>query len=172
MSLKKTQAENDSRDPIIVEAQRYRDQRANTYREQALKIYPWICARCGREFSGKKLRELTVHHRDHNHDNNPPDGSNWELLCLYCHENEHARQQVADAYGAATPGEERYCQVDEKLVDRPPRCWAPTRREPAMLGIETGRQPQLDCEHDPPACRGRSVTPVGAGGRWPDPQLD
>ena len=59
MSLKKTQAENDSRDPIIVEAQRYRDQRANTYREQALKIYPWICARCGREFSGKKLRELT-----------------------------------------------------------------------------------------------------------------
>ena len=74
MSLKKTQAENDSRDPIIVEAQRYRDQRANTYREQALKIYPWICARCGREFSGKKLRELTVHHRDHNHDNNPPDG--------------------------------------------------------------------------------------------------
>ena len=107
MSLKKTQAENDSRDPIIVEAQRYRDQRANPYREQALKIYPWICARCGREFSGKKLRELTVHHRDHNHDNNPPDGSNWELLCLYCHENEHARQQVADAYGAATPGEER-----------------------------------------------------------------
>ena len=49
MSLKKTQAENDSRDPIIVEAQRYRDQRANTYREQALKIYPWICARCGRD---------------------------------------------------------------------------------------------------------------------------
>ena len=107
MSLKKTQAENDSRDPIIVEAQRHRDQRANTYREQALKIYPWICARCGREFSGKKLRELTVHHRDHNHDNNPLDGSNWELLCLYCHDNEHARQQVADAYGAATPSEER-----------------------------------------------------------------
>ena len=72
MSLKKTQAENDSRDPIIVEAQRYRDQRANTYREQALKIYPWICARCGREFSGKKLRELTVHHRDHNHDCSAP----------------------------------------------------------------------------------------------------
>jgi len=76
-------------------------------RAQALKLYPWICARCGREFSGKKLRELTVHHKDHNHDYNPPDGSNWELLCLYCHENEHARQQVADAYGEATPGEER-----------------------------------------------------------------
>ncbi|MFA7667514.1 MAG: HNH endonuclease, partial [Burkholderiaceae bacterium] len=22
-------------------------------------------------------------------DDNPPDGSNWELLCLYCHDNEH-----------------------------------------------------------------------------------
>jgi hypothetical protein len=32
-----------------------------------------------------------VHHRDHNHDNNPEDGSNWELLCTYCHENEHQR---------------------------------------------------------------------------------
>ena len=32
-----------------------------------------------------------MHHRDHNHDNNPADGSNWELLCLYCLDNEHAR---------------------------------------------------------------------------------
>jgi hypothetical protein len=61
------------------------------YREQALKILPHICTRCAREFEGKRLRELTVHHRDGNHDNNPPDGSNWELLCIYCHENEHAR---------------------------------------------------------------------------------
>jgi 5-methylcytosine-specific restriction endonuclease McrA len=61
------------------------------YREQALKIFPWVCASCGRDFSGKKLRELTVHHKDHNFKNNPPDGSNWELLCLYCHDNEHSR---------------------------------------------------------------------------------
>jgi hypothetical protein len=34
-----------------------------------------------------------VHHRDHshNHDNNPSGGSNRVLLCLYCHDNEHAR---------------------------------------------------------------------------------
>jgi len=107
MSSKNTGAESDSRDPIVVEAQRYRAQRDKTYRERALKIFPWVCGKCGREFSGKRLRELTVHHRDHNHDNNPPDGSNWELLCLYCHDNEHARQQVADAYGEATPGEDR-----------------------------------------------------------------
>ena len=61
------------------------------YRDAALKLLPHICARCGREFEGKRLRELTVHHKDGNHDNNPPDGSNWELLCIYCHENEHAR---------------------------------------------------------------------------------
>ena len=107
MTSKNDHAESESHDPIVVEAQHYRDQRSKTYREQALKIYPWICARCGREFGGKRLRELTVHHKDHNHDNNPRDGSNWELLCLYCHENEHARDQVADAYGAATPDEER-----------------------------------------------------------------
>ena len=77
--------------------------REKGYREKALKMYPWICASCGREFSGRKLRELTVHHKDHNHDNNPLDGSNWELLCLYCHDNEHERNSVADAYGEITP---------------------------------------------------------------------
>ena len=61
------------------------------YREQALKMYPWLCGRCGREFSGKNLRALTGHHKDHNHDNNPQDGSNWWLLCLYCHDEEHAK---------------------------------------------------------------------------------
>jgi hypothetical protein len=66
-----------------------------TYRDQALKIYPWICGRCAREFTHSNLRELTVHHRDHNHHNNPPDGSNWELLCLYCHDNEHQKQLEA-----------------------------------------------------------------------------
>ncbi len=67
----------------------------SSYREQALKIYPWVCGRCARTFTGANLRELTVHHRDHNHSNNPPDGSNWELLCLYCHDNEHQRQLEA-----------------------------------------------------------------------------
>ena len=107
MSTKKTRSDPDSRDQLIADARRHQAQQEQTYRGQALKLYPWICARCGREFRGRTLRELTVHHKDHNHDNNPPDGSNWELLCLYCHENEHARQQVADVYGEATPGEDR-----------------------------------------------------------------
>ena len=78
-------------DAVVAAAQQERGQRELGYREQALKLYPWVCGRCSREFTRANLQELTVHHRDHNHDNNPPDGSNWELLCLYCHDNEHAR---------------------------------------------------------------------------------
>jgi hypothetical protein len=78
-------------DRVVAEARRAREERERGYREQALKLFPRVCARCGREFSGRRLRELTVHHRDGDHDHNPPDGSNWELLCVYCHENEHSR---------------------------------------------------------------------------------
>ena len=78
-------------DRVVADAVRNRQNREAGYREQALKIYPWICGRCSREFTRDKLRELTVHHKDHNHDNNPSDGSNWENLCLYCHDNEHQR---------------------------------------------------------------------------------
>ena len=91
MPSEKTRLDKDNLDGAVAESLRNRQQREQGYREQALKIYPWICARCGREFTGKKLRELTVHHKDHNNNNNPPDGSNWELLCLYCHDNEHSR---------------------------------------------------------------------------------
>ena len=78
-------------DRIVAEARRARETREQGYRERALKIYPWICGRCRREFDHTTVQQLTVHHRDHNHDNNPLDGSNWELLCLYCHDNEHRR---------------------------------------------------------------------------------
>ena len=88
----------------MAEARRNAEQREQSYREQALKIYPWICGRCGREFTHANLRELTVHHRDHNHDNNPTDGNNWELLCLYCHDNEHQRQLEATGSDSITRG--------------------------------------------------------------------
>ncbi len=84
-------------DRVVADARRAADERGETYREQALKIYPWVCGRCARTFTRTNLRELTVHHRDHNHHNNPANGSNWELLCLYCHDNEHQRQLEADA---------------------------------------------------------------------------
>jgi hypothetical protein len=84
-------ADSKQTDQIIADMRKEEQQRQEGYREKALKLYPHVCARCSREFEGKKLRELTVHHRDHNHDNNPPDGSNWDLLCLYCHDHEHTQ---------------------------------------------------------------------------------
>jgi hypothetical protein len=66
------------------------------YREQSLTIHGLICAKCGREFEDGDRHLLTVHHRDGNHKNNPPDGSNWENLCVYCHEDEHSRGRLAD----------------------------------------------------------------------------
>lgn len=76
---------------VIRQARMAQNERMKGYREQSLRIHPWVCARCGREFTSKNLHMLTVHHKDHNHDNNPLDGSNWENLCLYCHDNEHSR---------------------------------------------------------------------------------
>jgi hypothetical protein len=81
----------EQRNQLVAEMRKEEQQRQTGYREQALKLFPHVCGRCTREFEGKKLRELTVHHRDHNHDYNPADGSNWELLCLYCHDHEHTR---------------------------------------------------------------------------------
>ena len=83
-------------DQIIAQSRKEAEHRGHSYREQALKLFPWVCGKCGREFTRKNLSELTVHHKDHNHDNNPSDGSNWELLCLYCHDNEHQRYLDAE----------------------------------------------------------------------------
>ncbi|HUL01415.1 MAG TPA: YajD family HNH nuclease [Nitrospirota bacterium] len=106
MPPKKMPTDHDKQEQIIAEARRARELREQGYREQALKLYPQICARCGREFSGKKLRELTVHHKDHNHENNPTDGSNWELLCLYCHDNEHQEYLDQDSLGKPSASKE------------------------------------------------------------------
>ena len=107
MRSNKTQPDTSKLDRIVAEARRNRDQREQDYREQALKIYPWVCGRCAREFTRANVQQITVHHKDHNHDNNPPDGSNWELLCIYCHDNEHSRYlDSAGRGGAVRTGEQ------------------------------------------------------------------
>lgn len=85
---------------VRAEQLEYNARRESGYRERALRIYPWICGRCAREFERKNLSELTVHHVDHNHDNNPNDGSNWELLCIYCHDEEHSKHENLVRYGS------------------------------------------------------------------------
>ena len=91
MSTRDNKMNDKKRDQLVAVMRQEEQQRQSGYREQALKLFPHVCGRCTREFEGKNIRELTVHHIDHNHDNNPADGSNWELLCLYCHDHEHTR---------------------------------------------------------------------------------
>lgn len=101
-------------DRIVTRAHQVQDERLKGYREQSLKIHPWVCARCGRDFTNKNVHLLTVHHKDHNHDNNPPDGSNWENLCVYCHDNEHRRYLDYMASGNAEIIEEKSDPITHK----------------------------------------------------------
>ncbi len=98
-------------DRIVAEARRAQAEREKGYREQALKLYPWVCGRCARQFTRANLQLLEVHHRDGNHDNNPPDGSNWELLCTYCHEAEHRRYLDGTGRGGEQAGSEKGSQA-------------------------------------------------------------
>jgi 5-methylcytosine-specific restriction endonuclease McrA len=112
-------------DQVVADARRAREAREQGYRERALKIYPWVCGRCARTFDRSTVHQLTVHHRDHNHGNNPPDGSNWELLCVYCHDNEHSRElehsaETGDAGGdpPETPATHRPFADLKALLER------------------------------------------------------
>jgi hypothetical protein len=94
-------------DRIVSRARQAEDERLKGYREQSLRIHPWVCARCGREFTSRNLHLLTVHHKDHHHNHNPPDGSNWENLCIYCHDNEHSRFLDHEASGGTVVGDDK-----------------------------------------------------------------
>jgi hypothetical protein len=86
------------------------------YREKSLAINGLVCARCGREFSGLKRQLLTVHHKDGNHNNNPADGSNWENLCAYCHEDVHSRGVLAEYLGGDAHSKEVSMVYDDSQV--------------------------------------------------------
>ena len=92
---------------FLERSRKNQSQKEKSYREQSLRIHPWVCARCGREFTNRNVHELTVHHKDHNHENNPSDGSNWENLCLYCHDNEHRRYLDYSEGADARVGDEK-----------------------------------------------------------------
>lgn len=106
---------NDRLDRVILEARRNADKRAAGYREQALKLYPWVCGRCARTFTHKNLQLLEVHHKNGNHDDNPADGSNWELLCTYCHEHEHSK--IKDSLGRTDAGTSRPASTYNPFAD-------------------------------------------------------
>jgi 5-methylcytosine-specific restriction endonuclease McrA len=92
--LQKSQSTR-SVEEVVKELQQKPSSTSN-YREQSLKVHGLICAKCGREFDLNNKHLLTVHHKDGNHHNNPSNGSNWENLCAYCHDDEHSRGVLAD----------------------------------------------------------------------------
>ena len=107
MVTRKSAPDTGRLDRIVAQARREQAARSQGYREQALKLYPWVCGRCAREFTRANLQLLEVHHRDSNHDNNPPDGSNWELLCTYCHEAEHRNLLDGDGRSVEPAGSDK-----------------------------------------------------------------
>ena len=104
MRLKKTQIDPQKKAQFLENVRREQAAKQAGYREQALALFPHLCGRCGREFAGKNLAELTVHHKDNNHLNNPPDGSNWELLCLACHDDVHQDGDRVNHFGGYAKG--------------------------------------------------------------------
>lgn len=100
---------NERLDRLVLEARRSAEKREQGYRAQALKLFPWVCGRCARTFDHANLQLLEVHHKNNNHHDNRPDGSNWELLCTYCHENEHSK--IKDMEGRS----ESQCRSNDHL---------------------------------------------------------
>ena len=113
-NVKNGRLSREDMDQIVRKARQVQEDRLKGYRERSLKIHPWVCARCGREFNHKNIHMLTVHHKDHDHDNNPPDGSNWENLCIYCHDNEHRRYLDHDEGGNVQVSDEEDSSVTHK----------------------------------------------------------
>ncbi len=98
---KRSQKESDTRSVAdIVRELKKGGSLPSDYRKQSLEIHGRICAKCGREFDFNNQHLLTVHHKDGNHRNNPPDGSNWENLCVYCHDDEHSRDLLGDYFSS------------------------------------------------------------------------
>lgn len=106
---------NDRLDKIVLEARRNAEQREAGYRAQALKLFPWVCGRCARTFTNANLPLLEVHHKNGNHHDNPPDGSNWELLCTYCHEHEHSK--LKDSAGRTDSGQSTQAATFNPFAD-------------------------------------------------------
>lgn len=88
------------------------------YREKSLRIHGLVCARCGREFDEINRNLLTVHHKDGNHSNNPADGSNWENLCAYCHEDVHSRGELAAYLGSDSAQREFSVVYEDKRSEK------------------------------------------------------
>ncbi|MDX2503239.1 MAG: YajD family HNH nuclease [Gammaproteobacteria bacterium] len=114
---KKKKLDSGKLDTIVTKVHSDVKEREQGYREQSLKLHPWVCGRCGKTFTRENLHLLTVHHIDHNHNNNPPDGSNWENLCIYCHDNEHQKMNEFEAYGDVNSAQQTAAATHNPFAD-------------------------------------------------------
>ena len=114
---KKKKMDTGKLDAIVKKVHTEVNDREKGYREQSLKLHPWVCGRCGKAFTRENLPLLTVHHIDHNHNNNPPDGSNWENLCIYCHDNEHQKMNEYEAYGDVNANQQTTVTTHNPFAD-------------------------------------------------------
>lgn len=114
---KKKKLDTNKLDAIVQKAHTDMGEREQGYREQSLKIHPWVCGRCGKTFTRENLHLLTVHHIDHNHNNNPADGSNWENLCIYCHDNEHQKMNEFLEFGDVATGQKAEAATHNPFAD-------------------------------------------------------
>lgn len=69
------------------------------YCEKVFKFFFWVCGCCLWEFVYFNLCELMVYYIDYDYFNNLEDGSNWEMLCLYCYDYEYFKYIEVDQYG-------------------------------------------------------------------------
>jgi len=56
MSSRDSRSDNEPLDPIVAEFRRNKALEERSYRARALKLLPHVCAHCGREFEGRRLR--------------------------------------------------------------------------------------------------------------------
>ncbi len=138
-----TKAKKDASQPVRSVEEVVRELKKNNqkppgedYRERSLRIHGLICARCGREFDATNRQLLTVHHKDGNHQNNPADGSNWENLCVYCHEDEHSRGLLGEYYDGTVHQRETAVVYADVAPPRSPETAGGTLAEQLKKALE------------------------------------
>jgi len=73
------------------DARRAREEREQGYRAQALKLFPWICGRCAREFDQRQRPRAHGPPQGPQPRPQPARRQQLGIACLYCHDNEHQR---------------------------------------------------------------------------------
>lgn len=100
---------HDRLDQIVLDARRNAEKRAQGYREQALKLFPWVCGRCARTFTHSNLQLLEVHHKEQQSRRQPV---GRQQLGAALHLLPRKRALQAEGSGRAQRHRKRFTHVD------------------------------------------------------------